>query len=64
MTYIDSVLDVSDYFKRALQYGHKALALTDKNSVQGLGEFEHLYNELPNFIISSITILQYLLISF
>lgn len=41
MTYIDSVMDIGDYIDRALSYGHKALALTDKNSVQGLGEFEH-----------------------
>ena len=48
MTYIDSVLSIDDYFKRALQYGHKAFALTDKNSVQGLGELEHIYNDLKD----------------
>ena len=41
MTFLDSVLDIEDYVKRAVHYKHKAIALTDKNSVQGLGEFLH-----------------------
>ena len=42
MTFLDSVLSIEDYVKRAKQYGHKAIALTDKNTVQGLGELNSL----------------------
>ena len=38
MTALDSVLDIDAYVKRAISYNHRAIALTDKNSVQGLGE--------------------------
>ena len=41
MTFLDSVLDIEDYVNRAVLYKHRAIALTDKNSVQGLGEFLH-----------------------
>ena len=41
MTFLDSVLDINDYVKRATEYGHRAIALTDKNTVQGLGELSH-----------------------
>ena len=41
MTFLDSVLDIKDYVNRAIEYGHTAIALTDKNTVQGLGELDH-----------------------
>ncbi len=40
MTFLDSVLSISDYVACAAEYGHTAVALTDKNTVQGLGELE------------------------
>lgn len=52
MTFLDSVLDINDYVKRATEYGHRAIALTDKNTVQGLGELSHALeksNILPIF---------------
>ncbi len=45
MTFLDSVLSIKEYVKRAKEYGHTALALTDKNTVQGLGEFSKCTNE-------------------
>lgn len=42
MTSLDSVLTIEQYVKRAKEYGHLAIALTDKNSVQGLGKFDDL----------------------
>ena len=45
MTFLDSVLDIEDYVKRAKEYNHKAIALTDKNTVQGLGELEKALKE-------------------
>lgn len=38
MTFLDSVLPIDKYVERAKEYGHSAIALTDKNTVQGLGE--------------------------
>lgn len=38
MSFLDSVLSIQDYVKRAKQFGHTAVALTDKNTVQGLGD--------------------------
>lgn len=37
----DSILDVKDYVRRAIEYGHKAIAVTDKYNVQGLPDLEH-----------------------
>lgn len=42
MTFLDSVLDIEQYVLRAKEYGHRAIALTDKNTVQGLGELLHV----------------------
>lgn len=36
MSTLESVLDVEKYFKKATDFGHKAIAITDKNTVQGL----------------------------
>lgn len=36
MTTLESVLEIEDYLKKAISFGHKAIALTDKNTVQGL----------------------------
>ena len=47
MTFLDSVLDIEDYVKRATEYGHRAIALTDKNTVQGLGELAHALEKSP-----------------
>lgn len=38
----DSVLDVSEYVSRASEYGHRAVAVTDKYNVQALPELESL----------------------
>ena len=40
MTFIDSILAIPDYVACAADYGHTAIALTDKNTVQGLGELD------------------------
>jgi len=42
MTFLDSVLSIKSYVQRAKQYGHTAIALTDKNTVQGLGDLNSL----------------------
>ncbi len=36
---LDSVLDIEEYVRRASQWGHKAVALTDHGNVQGIPEF-------------------------
>lgn len=46
MTFLDSVLDIKSYVNRAKEYGHNAIALTDKNTVQGLGELEKIAKSL------------------
>lgn len=51
MTFLDSVLDIDDYVKRAVHYKHRAIALTDKNSVQGLGEFLHAIEKSKSDIL-------------
>ena len=38
----DSVLSVDEYVDRAIEYGHKAIAVTDKYNVQGLPELANL----------------------
>lgn len=56
MTFLDSVLSLEDYVARAVDYGHEAIALTDKNTVQGLGEFDKLckkYNIKPIYGIEA-----------
>ena len=42
MTAQDSILGVEEYVKRAVEYGHSALAVTDKYNVQSLPELESL----------------------
>lgn len=51
MTFLDSVLDIEAYVKRAVEYKHRAIALTDKNSVQGLGEFLHAIEKTKSNIL-------------
>lgn len=46
MTFLDSVLPIDKYAKRAKEYGHSAIALTDKNTVQGLGELSKITKDL------------------
>ncbi len=41
----DSVLEVSEYVNRASEYGHKALAVTDKYNIQILPQLETLANK-------------------
>ena len=46
MTVLDSTLDVEAYVDRALEYGHRAVAITDKNNVQALPQLEHYLQKL------------------
>jgi DNA polymerase-3 subunit alpha (Gram-positive type) len=38
MTAMDGIANVSDYVKRAAEWGHKAVAITDRGNVQGFPE--------------------------
>lgn len=47
----DAVMDVEDYVKTAINFGHKALAVTDHNNIQALPDF---YNVCKNKDITPI----------
>ena len=42
MSTLESVLEIEQYLKKAVSFGHTALAITDKNTVQGLPILEKL----------------------
>ena len=41
----DSILDVKDYVLRAKEYGHTAVAVTDKYNVQALPDLQKICND-------------------
>ncbi len=50
MSTLESVLDVEKYFQKAVSFGHKAIAITDKNTVQGLPILEKLLKKTKSDI--------------
>jgi len=50
MSTLEAVLDIEKYFQKAVSFGHKAIAITDKNTVQGLPILEHLLHKTKSDI--------------
>ena len=50
MSTLESVLDIEKYFKKAKDFGHSAIAITDKNTVQGLPMLEGLLKKAKSDI--------------
>ena len=46
MSQMDGVVDVKDLIKRAVKYGHKAIAITDHNAIQTFPEAYHHKDEI------------------
>lgn len=47
MSSMDGITSVDDYVKKAVKWGHKAIAITDHNTVQSFPEFSYAVNKTP-----------------
>lgn len=47
MSQLDSVTSISDYVKRAIEWGHEAIAMTDHHGMYALPEFYHATKNKP-----------------